>query len=212
MDWNKIIGIMSWPEWFGAITGLLCVWLTVKNYISNWFWGILSVIAYGYVFWQSSLYSNAALQILFFLPMQFYGWWTWKKGGEQDNSLPVTYAGTRTLTVLLVIAAAFTGVWGYILSNGLGLPQPAAYPYVDAGTTGISIASQYLQARKQIESWWLWIAVDMIYAFFLFPAQKLWPTTGLYVIFLGLAVMGLLEWQKLMRQQTVVVVDKETAT
>jgi nicotinamide mononucleotide transporter len=199
VDWDKIAGLMTWPEWFGAITGLLCVWLAVKNHIANWFWGILSTVAYAYVFWNMQLYSSVALYALFFLPMQFYGWWTWKKGGGQDDSLPVTSAGVKQVGLLVVLAALFAVGWGYWMDL-----NKAAFPYEDAALTGLSIAAQYLQVRKKVECWWLWITVDLVYAFHLFPAQKLWPTTGLYVIFLGLAIMGLLEWRKLM-QKTVAV-------
>src|SRR5436305_6177927 len=77
-------------ELTGALTGLACAWLTVKNRISNWPWGIASVILYGVVFWRARLYANALLQVGYFLPCCTYGWWAWAKLGPNHNDdLPV---------------------------------------------------------------------------------------------------------------------------
>ena len=35
-------------EWCAAFTALACVWLTVKNKISNWPWGIVSTLLYSW--------------------------------------------------------------------------------------------------------------------------------------------------------------------
>ena len=63
----------------------------------------------------------------------------------------------------------------------------------------ISVAAQYLDARKKLESWWLWIIVNIFSAFYLYPRQHLYPTAALYVVFLGIAVYGLWQWVKLAR-------------
>ena len=76
---------MSGAEIIASLTGLVNVWLTVKNSIWNWIWGIVSVALFGYVFLHSRLYSNAGLQLLYFLPMQFYGWWMWARGGHMSR-------------------------------------------------------------------------------------------------------------------------------
>ena len=72
---------MSWIEILGALTGLASVYLTARNNIWNWWWGVANALLYGWVFFSSQLYSDALLQIAYFLPMQFYGWWVWKKAG-----------------------------------------------------------------------------------------------------------------------------------
>ncbi len=61
-------------EILASLTGLVSVYLTVRNKIANWPWGIVSVLLFGWLFWSSRLYSDAGLQIVYFLPMQFYGW------------------------------------------------------------------------------------------------------------------------------------------
>ncbi len=75
----------------------------------------------------------------------------------------------------------------------------AALPYWDAALAAASITAQYLDARKKLESWLLWIAVDVISVFYLYPKQHLYVTTGLYALFLILAVTGLIRWGRLAR-------------
>ena len=183
-------------EILASLTGLISVYLTVRNKIANWPWGIVSVLLFGWLFWSSRLYSDAGLQILYFLPMQFYGWWLWKKAGPQQNDdLPVTLlspagrAGGLAITVFLALGL------GYIMSTHTN----AALPYWDASLTAASIVAQYLDARKKLESWLIWIAVDLVSVFYLYPKQHLYVTTGLYALFLVLAVAGLIRWGKLAR-------------
>lgn len=71
----------------------------------------------------------------------------------------------------------------------------AAAPFVDATTAGLSVAAQILQSLRRVESWVLWIAVDMI-AIGLFAWRDLLVTTALYGLFLVLALVGLLEWRR----------------
>lgn len=183
-------------EILASLTGLVSVYLTVKNKIANWPWGIVSVLLFGWLFWSSRLYSDAGLQILYFLPMQFYGWWIWKKAGpQQDDDLPVTLLTPAARAVNLAVTLGLALGLGYVMAAHTN----AALPYWDASLTAASIVAQYLDARKKLESWLLWIAVDIVSVFYLYPKQHLYVTTGLYALFLALAVAGLIRWGKMVR-------------
>ncbi len=193
---------MSWLEILGALTGIAGVYLTARNSIWNWWWGVANVLVYGWVFFSSRLYSDALLQIGCFLPMQFYGWWVWKKAGPRHaDDLPVSRLSPAACGVyLLAIAAASLG-WGEIIktyTNG-------AQPFLDATLAMASVAAQYLDARKKLESWWLWIAIDGFSACYFYPKQHLYITAALYAVFLGLAVWGQWQWAKLTRAQAAAV-------
>jgi len=71
----------------------------------------------------------------------------------------------------------------------------AAAPYVDATTAGLSVTAQVLQSLRRVESWVLWICVDVI-ALGLFTWRGLLVTTALYGLFLILAIVGLIEWRR----------------
>lgn len=197
LDIHKLLSEMSPLEWTAAITSLLCVWLTVRNNIWNWFWGFIGVILYGIIFWNYKNYANCGLQILYFLPIQFIGWYVWMRCGPNKNDdLPVTLLtpqariGWASATVALTV----------ILELVLHLTQDPL-PFGDAVTTAMSIVAQYLQVHKKIENWWLWVAADVIYSVYVFPIQHLYVSTGLYVIFTALAVKGTLDWMKILRTQ-----------
>ncbi|MEI6432433.1 MAG: nicotinamide mononucleotide transporter, partial [bacterium] len=64
-----------------------------------------------------------------------------------------------------------------------------------------------LQARRMVENWHFWVMVNIVSTFYLFPMQKLYVTTGLYGIFLILAVMGLVEWRKIWLNQQAALTD-----
>jgi nicotinamide mononucleotide transporter len=55
-----------------------------------------------------------------------------------------------------------------------------------------------MQARKHLENWTLWIVVDAVYVGMILT-QGLALTSGLYVIYIGLAVLGYRDWRRSMR-------------
>ena len=76
----------------------------------------------------------------------------------------------------------------------------AAAPMWDAAIAGMSIAGQILMARRRIENWVFWIAVDLI-AVPLFWSRGLYYTSGLYALFLILSIAGLIDWRRALRAQ-----------
>ena len=196
---------MSWWEWIGAITALACVWLTVKNKISNWPWGIVSVLAYTVVFWQSKTYANMWLNVAYFLPCCIYGWYVWAKYGPTHNDdLPVTKLTPQNRLLWCAAAAVMYPVLGYIFSR---TDDPT--PYTDGFLTALSIVGQYLQAKKIFENWYFWLVADAIYAAYFLPVNHLYLSAFVYAVFLIMAAKGLLEWRALMAQGSVSVREAE---
>ncbi len=185
-------------EILATITGLLNVYLLIKNKISNWFWGAVSSLLFGIVFWQAKLFSNMGLQLLYFVPMQFYGWYLWTRGTpEKNDDLPITILKDMERGCWIAVTFGLSLGWGWFMAHY----TQAAIPYADAFNTGASIVAQYLQAKRKFENWWYWIAIDVLSTFYLYPSQKLYLTTGLYALFTVMAFMGAKEWEKLMRDQ-----------
>jgi len=190
-------GTLGLVELAGTVASAICVYLAVKQNIWTWFWGAIGVILFGYLFFQFQLYSDAGLQILFFLPCQALGYYWWmKRGPNANDDLPVTTVSTNIRLLILIGIVIASGINGYFMANY----TDASFPYVDALTTWMSIAAQILMIKKIWESWILWVSMDVI-AIFVYAAKGLAVTSGLYVVFLILATMGGIAWYKSLKEQ-----------
>lgn len=181
-------------EWIAVVFGFVCVVLTVRQSIWCWPTGLIQVALFIYVFYEAKLYSDVILHVVYVF-LQFYGWYHWLYGGDRFQDLPVTSLGRRfALWVPAVLVCSL--IWGF----GMHVFTDAAVPYADAFTTVASLAAQYLLARKKLESWLLWISVDVV-AIGIYWYKDLHPTALLYGVFLILASTGFAAWQESMRKQ-----------
>lgn len=182
----------GYVELAGSIATLICVWLAVKQNIWTWFWGAIGVSLFGPLLFHYQLYSDAGLQILFYLPMQFLGFYWWmKKGPEGNNDLPVSVMKWQTSALIIWAIFLLTMANGYIMANH----TDASFPYWDALTTWMSVFAQILMLKKIAESWVLWVAVDIISVpIYYIKGIVVW--SGIYGIFLVLATMGGIAWYK----------------
>jgi len=129
--------------------------------------------------------------------MQFYGWWVWLRfGPTRNDDLPVARLSlTRRVATIGANIPIAVGL-GFLMTY-----TGARMSYTDALVAALSVTAQILLTFKYVENWWLWIAVNSIYAFYLLPSQQLYASTGLYGVLLSLAVYGLVEWSRIMRRQ-----------
>ena len=181
---------MEWVEPVAAFFGLLAVILVVRQNIWCWPTGLVQVALYVFVFFQVKLYSDVILHMIYVV-VQIYGWYHWLHGGTDHGELTVTRLSHRGLLAWIAVSIAGTVVWGYFMSQ----TTDAAIPYGDAFTTATSLIAMWLQARKRIETWYFWIAVDII-AIGIYYIKGLYWTSGLYVVFLVLCIAGLVAWQR----------------
>lgn len=188
----------GYVELAGTVASLICVYLAVRQNIWTWFWGAIGVACFGPLFFNYQLYSDAGLQILFFLPMQFVGFYLWYYKGDLPgkDTMLVSYLGNKMIYVVIAILI-LASINGYVMFNY----TDASFPYLDALTTWMSIAAQILMLRKFIESWFLWISMDVL-AIGIYAAKGLYVVSGLYVIFLILATMGAIAWIKAHNEKT----------
>lgn len=184
---------MSVTEVLGFVTGALCVWLLARQIIWNWPIGIANNALYLIVFLRSGLYGDAGLQIVYMI-LGAYGWWTWLRVTPGRMGLPVTRTSRRTWAWLIPA----TGVAAVGLAFFLRRFTDSTVPGWDGSTTALSLAAIFGQSRKYLESWWIWIAADVIYIP-LYIYKSLWLTSVLYLVFLILCVIGLREWRRALR-------------
>jgi len=187
--WEALAAV-SPVEAVAAALGLACVLLYVRQNLWCWPVGLAQVTLYAWVFFDARLYSDAGLQVVWIV-LQLYGWLHWLNGGPAGrDSLPVGRIGRVAAAACTVLVLALTAGLG-TLTSLFG----AALPYADAFATAMSLVAQFLIGRKILESWLVWIAVDVV-SIAIYLDRALYVTAGLYVVFLGLAVRGYLVWRR----------------
>ncbi len=181
-------------ELVAAVLTLVAVYLTARQIIWCWPLAMVSVTLYAAVFYDARLYADMGLQALYF-GLAGYGWWAWSHGGEDHGELEVSLTPSKTRVVLVVVAT----LGGILLGQTLTHFTNASLPFMDSMLTSFSIAAQWMQTRKLLESWLVWLAVDVFYVG-MFLHKELYLTSGLYTVFLVLAVMGFTQWRRSMRR------------
>ncbi|MES3005178.1 MAG: nicotinamide riboside transporter PnuC [Patescibacteria group bacterium] len=195
---------MSYVEFFGTIFTIWCVWLTSKAKILSWPIGIVGVTLYMVLFYQINLYGDM-LEQGYFLITGFIGWYVWlhpkkDKNGVKNDTLKISTNSFKVNVFYAILVAFLTVVLAWVtmnLDNWLPkyFPEATTYPFLDAFTTTMSFIAQWLLVKKKLESWVLWIIVDVI-GIWLYWVKGVKFISLEYVLFLGIAISGLIGWHK----------------
>ena len=182
-------------EIVAAVFGVVSVFLSVKQNIWSWPTAIVNVGLYIFVFFESKLYGDTGLQVVYVI-LNAYGWYHWLYGGKNRTELPVSRTSARLGVFLIALGAAGTALLGTILAR----KTDAALPYIDSLTTSTSLIAQWMMTRKLLENWIIWVAVDVIYiGMYIF--KHLYPTAVLYLVWLVLSAMGYFQWRTSLRER-----------
>jgi len=191
---------MSIVEITAVVFSLLSVILTIKNNIWCWPVGIIGIIFYMILFYQHNIFGththtqhththththNMLLQTLFIV-QSIFGWYNWNK----PSKYPIKWLSGGSKESVLGITGLLIVLFSIIIKNKGGHS-----PYLDGTTTALSVVAMLLMAYRKIESWILWIIADIIFIIF-FYINELYLSSGIYSVFLILAILGLFEWKK----------------
>ncbi len=176
----SIIGLIA------LVSGVLGVWLTIRQNIWCWPMALVSVVCSGIDFYDSRLFGDMALQVLYFL-QGLYGWFVWQVKKSEDFTVvkmpskywPYTLAAIALLWVLMYY------VLHYLNGNRATL---------DALLTAASLVTTYLMTKKWVENWLLWVFIDATYIV-LYVVSGLWSYALLYLVFTAMAGYGWLQWR-----------------
>jgi nicotinamide mononucleotide transporter len=183
---------VTWLELVAFVLALAMVLLNIRVDPLAWPLAIASSLLYGLLFWNSRLYGEAGLQILFAI-VAVWGWWQWLRGTADDGAaLRVSWLPARKRWALLVALALAWPATGLFLRSY----TDTDVPWWDAFPTAASVIGQWLLGRKHVENWAVWLVVNVV-SVALFAYKGLWLTVLLYVAFIALSVQGWRAWTKL---------------
>ena len=178
-------------EYLAVVLGIVYVLLAAHGWVWCWPAGILSSLLYIWINTEHQLYQDAILQS-YYVIAGIYGWWHWQRQKDALNS--ITRLSLSQHLFWLITGAVLVPLFGY------GFAQLGnALSYLDASVMVFSFIATWLTARKVLESWMYWIAIDLIAAV-MYGLKGLQPTVFLYVIYALVAVYGFYSWRKIMVQ------------
>ncbi len=190
-------------EIIGTLVGLLYLWLEYRASIYLWIAGIIMPAIYIFVYYDAGLYADFGINI-YYLGAAIYGWMMWRYGTflrrkilrketVQQEELPITRMPLGYLLPLIaVFIVTLLGI-AYILINF----TDSNVPWLDSFTTALSIVGMWMLARKYVEQWWAWIAVDAV-STGLYIYKGLDFTAALYGLYTIIAIFGYFKWKKMM--------------
>ncbi len=185
---------VSITEAVAVVLAIAYLVLAIRQNLSCWYAAFVSSLIYLWIFFDARLYMESALQI-FYAAMAIYGWYQWRFGGSEHEGVRIVV--WQPLRHAIVIAGVLTlsAVFGWALSS-----TDAVFPYLDSFTTVSAIVTTYMVARKVLENWIYWFVIDSL-SVYLYIARELYLTAGLFLLYLGLVVLGFRAWLKDWRAQ-----------
>lgn len=167
--------------------------LAIQQNIWCWACAAVSTGCYVSLFVDVRLYMEAALNAFYF-GMAIYGWHSWRAGQRESGIPVVTWPVPRHVAAIAAII---------LLSAGSGLVlemhSDAVYPYIDSLTTWSAMWATFLVARKVLENWWYWLAIDLA-SIAIYWSRDLSLTAVLFAVYVMLIPIGLISWTRSYRK------------
>jgi nicotinamide mononucleotide transporter len=198
-DHLNLLGLATTPlELISFALAVTTVLLNIGQNHWAWLFSILSSATYALVFFDSRLYGDAGLQLVF-IALSIWGWCQWLK----------VKVGSDTAASAINVSRLSARGWRWSAAAWLAGFAALAWflhrytdtdvPRIDGFLTAGSLLGQWLLGRKKLENWHVWIVVDLLYVG-LYLYKNLMLTAILYAIFVALALAGLRTWQRAIRR------------
>ena len=164
--------------------------LAIRENIWCWLCAGVSTAIYVWLFADAKLYMESGLNAFYFV-MAIYGWYVWFSGRANGHERPVVVwpVSIHAIAIAVIVSASIAS--GYLLDTH----TDAAFPYVDSLTTWSAIWATFLVARKVLENWWYWLAIDLA-SVFVYCSRELELTAGLFVLYVVLIPLGIISWAR----------------
>jgi nicotinamide mononucleotide transporter len=182
---------MSPLDLFGFITGVICVYLIVRENDWNWSIGIINSIILLFVFLKGNLYAQVGLQALYVIE-GFFGWYKWLMRDKvtKEKVIKINKITPKKIVLFFILEISGVIILTYIFKR---TQDPA--PFLDSLITVSSIVAELMLCYKLYESWIVYLITDCV-SIGLLLSQGMYLTMGTYIALSVLCVMGLIQWYK----------------
>lgn len=185
----------TWLEAIAVVAGIASVFFSRAESIWVYPIGLINTVIYIYLSVKAQLYGEASVNF-YYTVMSVYGWVLWlQKDEHRERILNITFSTGRQWRGQLMFFATCYLVLFSILQWLKNEFSPGAVPWADAFASATAYTGMYLMAKKKVESWYWWMATN-IASIPLYYSKGFVFTSFQYLVLLGLAVSGLLEWRR----------------
>ena len=140
-----------------GVTGVICVFMVNMRKMSNFAWGLINSILYGYVAYTASYYGDVMLNWLFYLPVQLIGAYFWYDLLKEDTITVRKISSVKTGIILVLLSICTVLLYSSVLTY-LG----GALTLVDATTTTLSVLATFFMIKGFREQWVCWIIINIL--------------------------------------------------
>lgn len=187
MDFKLLLQIV------GVALGLLYLWLEYRADIRLWIVGLAMPVVHGTLYYKAGLYADFAMQLVY-IAAGLYGLTAWSRRSKEQPQKAAIAIGFTPVRAWAAAAAAYAVLHAAIYWVLVRFTD-SSVPFWDAMTTALCIVAYGMLARKYVEQWLVWLAVDAI-TVGLYAYKGIPLTAALYGLYCLLAVAGYLRWRR----------------
>ena len=184
-----------WLDILTTVLGLIYIWLEYRVSIALWFVGVIMPALDIYLYWSHGLYGDAGMAVYYTIAA-LYGFYVWKfkKTRKLKQSLPIIHLPRRQYLPLTLFFLLAWGAIYYVLVEWTN----STVPLLDSFTNALSFVGMWALARKYLEQWLFWIAVDAVCCY-LYIQKGIPFKAGLYGLYVVIAIAGYYKWKQMVK-------------
>jgi nicotinamide mononucleotide transporter len=184
----------TWPEYTAVFFGIASVLFSRRENILVYPTGIINTVLYTwFCFGWWGLYAEGSLNFYYTI-MSIYGWYVWSRKKE-GKVLAISYNNKKDWIICISFFLVSWIVLYYVLKNYTN----STVPWGDSFASAAAYTGMWQMARKKVENWIWWIITNLVSIPLYFYKHAVF-TSVQYLVFLVLAVAGLIEWRNRTRQ------------
>ncbi len=170
--------------------GIAYVILAARGSIWCWPMGIIASALGVILFLEARIYAEAFL-FSYYIIMGFYGWYDWKQQKGLGDDLPIATWRLNTHLLIFGCGLCLTLLVAWFLDRF----TDAVMPLLDSFTTVFSFIATWMVAKRILENWVYWIAIDCL-TIYLYLSRDLKLYAFLSLVYTVLAIYGYAKWRR----------------
>lgn len=197
----------GWLAMIAAIAGIVEPILSAKGKASNWVFGFITVVVYGYISYTHQIYGLAILNLVFYAPLQVMGFFMWRKSETNNDQSDFEEVKVKVLrpiqvlycTAITIVLAVFIGAALQHFDSQMVVLNSLVF--------AISVTGQFLMMGRYIEQWHSWFLVNVfsigIWSINIIEANGdgEWNLLAMCIAKLFNSIFGIYSWKKMDRSQ-----------